>query len=153
MKKIVTMMMAALLLAACGDREEDLKERALVLCRYIPDHELREEAKDFMTADFYAALDTMFNHLPEEEAMEHEWLYYLVTGNGGTLPVYEVVGVKVVDDAHAVATINVRQKWEDGTLAEDSGVVEHQLYMEKVEGVWLMSDFDGRKKDLRHSNI
>ena len=153
MKKIVTMMMAALLLAACGNREEELKERALVLCRYIPDHELREEAKDFMTADFYGALDTMFNHLPEEEAMEHEWLYYLVTGNGGTLPVYEVVGVKVVDDAHAVATINVRQKWEDGTLAEDSGVVEHQLYMEKVEGVWLMSDFDGRKKDLRHSNI
>ena len=95
----------------------------------------------------------MFNRLPEHEAMDHEWLYYFVTGNGGSIADYEVVGVQLTDDAHAVATVKVRQKWEDGTLAEDSGVVEHQLYMEKVEGVWLMSDFDGRKKDLRHSNI
>ena len=26
-------------------------------------------------------LDTMFNHLPEEEAIDHDWLYYFVTGN------------------------------------------------------------------------
>ena len=37
--------------------------------------------KSFMTADFYAVLDTMFNHLPEEEAIDHDWLYYFVTGN------------------------------------------------------------------------
>ena len=71
MKQIVTIIVAALVLAACGDKELQLKERAAELCKYIPDHELREESKPFMTTDFYAVLDTMFNHLPYHEAMDH----------------------------------------------------------------------------------
>lgn len=100
-----------------------------------------------MTADFYAVLDTMFNQLPEFEAMDHEWLYYFVTGNGGTIADYEVVGVEKTDKTHAVATIKVRQKWEDGSFDESTDVEEHKLYMEKVDGQWLMSDFDGHKQD------
>jgi hypothetical protein len=151
MKKIVTIILAALLFAACGNREEHLKERALELCQYIPDHQLNPESRAFMTADFYAVLDTMFNHLPEEEAMDHEWLYYFVTGNGGTIPDFEVAGVEQSDDTHAMATIKVRQKWENGSFAEDSEVEEHKLYMEKVDGQWLISDFDGHKEDcIRH---
>lgn len=151
MKQTVTIILAALLFAACGNKEQQLQERAAELCRYIPDHQLNPESKPFMTADFYAVLDTMFNHLPEEEAMDHEWLYYFVTGNGGTIPDYEVAGVEQSDDTHAMATIKVRLKWEDGSFAEDSEVVEHKLYMEKVDGQWLISDFDGHKEDcIRH---
>ena len=151
MKKIVTIILAALLFAACGNREEHLKERALELCQYIPDHQLNPESMAFMTADFYAVLDTMFNHLPEHEAMDHEWLYYFVTGNGGTIADFEVVGVQQTDDTHAVATIKVRQKWEDGSFDENSDIEEHKLYMEKVDSEWLISDFDDHKKDcLRH---
>ena len=151
MKQIVTIILAALLFAACGNKEQQLQERAAELCRYIPDHQLNPESKPFMTADFYAVLDTMFNHLPEEEAMDHEWLYYFVTGNGGTIPDYEVAGVEQSDDTHAMATIKVRQKWENGSFAEDSEVVEHKLYMEKVDGQWLIPDFDGDKEDcIRH---
>lgn len=151
MKQTVTIILAALLFAACGNKEQQLQERAAELCRYIPDHQLNPESKPFMTADFYAVLDTMFNHLPEEEAMDHEWLYYFVTGNGGTIPDFEVAGVEQSDDTHAMATIKVRQKWEDGSFAEDSEVVEHKLYMEKVDGQWLISDFDGHKEDcIRH---
>jgi len=100
-----------------------------------------------MTADFYAVLDTMFNQLPEFEAMDHEWLYYFVTGNGGTIADYEVAGVEKTDKTHAVATIKVRQKWEDGSFDPNNDVEEHKLYMEKVDGQWLMSDFDGHKQD------
>ena len=151
MKQIVTIILAALLFAACGNKEQQLQERAAALCRYIPDHQLNSESKPFMTADFYAVLDTMFNHLPEEERMDHEWLYYFVTGNGGTIPDYEVAGVEQSDDTHAMATIKVRQKWEDGSFAEDSEVVEHKLCMETVDGQWLISDFDGHKEDcIRH---
>lgn len=151
MKQTVTIILAALLFAACGNKEQQLQERAAELCRYIPDHQLNPESKPFMTADFYAVLDTMFNHLPEEEAMDHEWLYYFVTGNGGTIPDYEVAGVEQSDDTHAMATIKVRQKWENGLFAEDSEVEEHKLYMEKVDGQWLISDFDGHKEDcIRH---
>ena len=84
MKKTLIITIAALLLVACASNEEKLKQRAEELCRYIPDHELLEQSKVYMTADFYAVLDTMFNRLPEHEAMDHEWLYYFVTGNGGT---------------------------------------------------------------------
>ena len=147
MKKILIFVIAALMFAACSDSEKQLKERAAELCKYIPDHELLEQSKDFMTADFYTVLDTMFNQLPEFEAMDHEWLYYFVTGNGGTIADYEVVSVEKTDKTHAVATIKVRQKWEDGSFDENTDVEEHKLYMEKVDGQWLMSDFDGHKQD------
>lgn len=154
MKQIVILVIAAILVAACGNREEQLRERAAELCQYIPDHELLEKSEDYMTADFYAVLDTMFNHLPEHEAMDHEWLYYFVTGNGGTMADFEVTAVEQLDETHAVATIKVRQKWEDGSFDENSDIEEHKLYMEKVDGQWLMSDFDGHKQDcIRHIEI
>lgn len=136
-----------MLLAACEDNEKQLKERAAELCRYIPDHELLEKSKDYMTEDFYNVLDTMFNRLPEHEAMDHEWLYYFVTGNGGTMADYTVSSVELTDKTHAVATIIVRQKWEDGSFDETTDIEEHRLYMEKVGGKWLMADFDGHKAD------
>ena len=138
---------AVMLMTACGNKEKQLQERAAELCKYIPDHELLEQSKDYMTEDFYNVLDTMFNHLPQHEAMDHEWLYYFVTGNGGTIADNTVVGVEQTDDTHAVATISVRQKWEDGSFDESTDVEEHKLYMEKVGDVWLMCDFDGHKAD------
>ena len=178
MKKLTIITLAVVLLAACAtNNEEQLKKRAGELCRYIPDHELREEAREYMTVDFYAVLDTMFNYLPEFEAMDHEWLYYFVTGNGGTIADYTVTAVEMTDKDHAVATISVRQMWEEENVlmrecgnalvengdsasmrecenAEVDDVEEHKLYMERVGGQWLMADFDGHKADcIRHIAI
>lgn len=154
MKKTLVCILAALMLAACQDSEKQLRQRATELCQYIPDHELLEQSKEYLTADFYAVLDTLFNKLPEFEAMDHEWLYYFVTGNGGTIADYEVTSVELNDKTHAVATLKVRQKWEDGSFDETSDVEEHKLYMEKVTGKWLMADFDGHKQDcIRHIAI
>ena len=154
MKKIFIMLAVAILMAGCGNREQQLKERAAELCKYIPDHELREESREYMTEDFYNVLDTMFNLMPEFEAMDHEWLYYFVTGNGGAIADFEVTGVEQQDNTHAVATISVRQKWEDGSFDPSSDIEEHRLYMEKVDGRWLISDFDEHKADcIRHIAI
>ena len=168
MKKKIFILAAALLMVACGDSEKKLRERAEELCKYIPDHELMEQSRDYMTEDFYNVLDTMFNHLPEHEAMDHEWLYYFVTGNGGTIADYTVIDVEKTDETHAVATISVRQKWDEesssgafdskaenkSSFDESSDIEEHKLYMEKVNGVWLMSDFDEHKADcIRHIAI
>ena len=155
MKRLLyEVILAALFLAACGETEEQLRQRAAELCKYIPDHELSEQSKDYMTQDFYAVLDTMFNHLPEHEAMDHEWLYYFVTGNGGTIADYEVKGVEKTDDRHAMATIWVRQKWEDGSFDESTDVEEHLLLMELVDGQWLIADFDSHKADcIRHIQL
>ena len=154
MKKTLLLLATAALLTACGNGEKQLQQRAEELCKYIPDHELLEQSKDFMTEDFYSVLDTMFNRLPEHEAMDHEWLYYFVTGNGGTIADYTVTGVELTDNTHAVATISVRQKWEDGSFDESTDIEEHKLYMEKAGGKWLMSDFDLHKADcIRHIAI
>ena len=149
MKRLLSFILALVLLtlAACTNNEEQLRQRANELCAHIPDHELLERSRDFMTTDFYAVLDTMFYRLPEHEAMDHEWLYYFVTGNGGTIADYEVLSVEKTDATHAVASILVRQKWEDGSYDEASDMEEHRLYMESVNGKWLMSDFDERKAD------
>lgn len=147
MRQTVLCVFAALLCAACTPSEQRLKDRAAELCRYIPDHTLLEKSRDYMTGDFYAVLDTMFYRLPEHEAMDHEWLYYFVTGNGGTIADYEVTGVERTDACHAVATVRVRQVWEDGSFDPESDIEEHTLYMELVDGEWLMSDFDGHKAD------
>lgn len=145
-------MMAAILICgitmvSCYSTEEQLRKRAAELCEYIPNHALLEQSKDYLTDDFYALLDTMFNRLPAHEALDHEWLYYFVTGNGGTIEDYEVVGTEQTDPTHAIATIRVRQKWEDGSFDPESDIEEHRLYMENVRGQWLMSDFDEHKAD------
>ena len=143
MRRILFYTLLAVTFAAC----QKSQERAVELCAYIPDHELLEKSRDYMTEDFYAVLDTMFYRLPQHEAMDHEWLYYFVTGNGGTIADYEVVKVEQTDKNHAVATISVRQKWEDGSFDPESDIEEHILSMERVNGKWLMSDFDDHKAD------
>ena len=147
MKKFLPILLVAVLLTACSDSQTKLKQRAYELCAYIPDHELLESSRAYLTEDFYSVLDTMFYRLPEHEALDHEWLYYFVTGNGGTIADYEVTAVEQTDDTHAVATVLVRQKWEDGSFDPTSDIEEHRLYMEKVGGTWLMSDFDEHKAD------
>ena len=146
MKRILFCVVLAVTLAAC-QKTQTLEERAAELCAYIPDHELLEKSRDYMTPDFYAVLDTMFYRLPQHEALDHEWLYYFVTGNGGTIADYEVVKVEQADKNHALATISVRQKWQDGSFDPESDIEEHILSMERVNGQWLMSDFDDHKAD------
>ncbi len=144
---LLAIVCGALTLSACSNSQKQLQKRATELCAYIPDHQLLERSQDYLTPDFYALLDTMFNHLPEHEAMDHEWLYYFVTGNGGTIANYTVTTVDRIDPTHAVATVLVRQVWEDGSFDETTDLEEHQLYMERVGKKWLMSDFDGHKAD------
>ena len=144
---LLAIVCGALTLSACSNSQKQLQKRATELCAYIPDHQLLERSQDYLTPDFYALLDTMFNHLPEHEAMDHEWLYYFVTGNGGTIANYTVTTVERIDSTHAVATVLVRQVWEDGSFDETTDLEEHQLYMERVGKKWLMSDFDGHKAD------
>lgn len=146
MRRILFYTLLAVVFAAC-QKSQTLEERAAELCAYIPDHELLQKSRDYMTPDFYAVLDTMFYRLPAHEAMDHEWLYYFVTGNGGTIADYEVVKVEQTDKNHALATISVRQVWEDGSFDPESDIEEHILSMERVNGQWLLSDFDDHKAD------
>ncbi len=131
-KRILFYTLLAVLLAAC-QKSQTLEERAAELCAYIPDHELLEKSRDYMTPDFYAVLDTMFYRLPQHEAMDHEYNYWFVTDDGTPLAITpcEVQRVEQQDATHAQATI----------------CDNHILSMELINGQWLLSDFDDHKAD------
>lgn len=135
--------------AAPGYEAPELAPRALQLCRYIPDHQLMPEAADYMTEDLYKALDSAFLAPPAEDGTidDVEWLYCLVTGNGGALPSYSIESVVRTDPTHAVAVVGVRDIWESG--GEPVGEMRsHQMYMVLQDGHWIIEDFDVLKSLL-----
>ena len=132
MRNSIFCVVLAVVLAAC-QKSQTLEQRAAELCAYIPDHELLEKSRDYMTPDFYAVLDTMFYRLPAHEAMDHEYNYWFVTDDGTPLveSPCEVQRVEQQDATHAQAII----------------CDNHILSMELINGQWLMSDFDDHKAD------
>ena len=143
-RKIIFTLLAVVLLTltACTNDEEHLKQRANELCAYIPDHELLERSRDYMTSDFYAVLDTMF-HLPYNEDVLHEWEFWFVATDGTPVArcASEIVSIEQTDDSHSIARVLVHP--EDADYEAD----EHRLYMECVNGEWLIVDYDEHKAD------
>ena len=132
-----------------GVAAPELFPRALQLCRYIPDHQLLPEAANFMTADLYKAFADAFAAPPAEDGTidDREWLHNLVTGNGGALPSYSVESVVRTAPAQALATVCVRDLWEEG--GEPVGEPRrHTMRLVLQDGHWLISDFDDCKKNL-----
>ena len=132
MRRILFYTLLAVIFAAC-QKSQTLEERAAELCAYIPDHELLEKSRDYMTEDFYAVLDTMFYRLPQHEALDHQYNYWFVTDDGTPL----------ADSPCAVQ----RVEQQDATHAQATICDNHILSMERVNGKWLMSDFDDHKAD------
>lgn len=133
---------AALLLASCTNTEKQLKQRANELCAYIPDHELLEKSRYYMTSDFYAVLDTMF-HLPYNEDVIHEWEFWFVATDGTPVArcANEILSIEQIDDSHIIAQVLVQP--EDTNYEAD----EHRLYLEQVNDKWLIADYDEHRAD------
>ena len=132
MRNSIFCVVLAVVLAAC-QKSQTLEQRAAELCAYIPNHELLDKSRDYMTPDLYAVLDTMFYRLPAHEAMDHEYNYWFVTDDGTPLAESpcEVQRVEQQDATHAQAII----------------CDNHILSMELINGQWLISDFDNHKAD------
>lgn len=125
----------------------ELEPRVLELCRYIPDHELLPEAVGYMTEDFYKALADAFALPASEDGTidDTEWLYTLVTGNGGAAPFYSVESVHRADRSHALAVVGVRDILTPGAVP--SGELRaHRMDLVLQDGHWLISDFDSKKQ-------
>ncbi|MBO7435511.1 hypothetical protein J6U76_05925 [bacterium] len=132
-----------------GAAAPELFPRVLQLCRYIPDHKLLPEAAGFMTDDLYKAFADAFNAPAAEDGTidDSEWLYNLVTGNGGALPFYSVESVVRTAPDQALATVSVRDLWEEG--GEPSGEPRrHRMNLVLQDGRWLIADFDDCKQKL-----
>lgn len=146
MKRVLALLFLLFPFLSCCQPKTFLTDRTLELCQYIPDHVLKPEAKEAMTPDFFRALSEAFNAPVADygEIGDNEWLWYFVTGNGGSEPVYSVKSVSQTDKDSARAIITVRQKWEDGSFAEED-TKEYEVLLKRVDGHWLLDDFDGKK--------
>lgn len=150
----IFMILITLMMISCVGTRDRLTEQAGILRSHIPDQQQLELSREYLTEDFFSILDTLFYGLPEHEAMDHEWSHYFVTSNGGKMTSPKIIDIRKTDNTHAVATLVVRQAWEDGSFDEETDLETHEMSMEKVEGIWLMSDFDNHKNDcVRHINI
>ena len=129
---------------------QDLSERVLELCQYIPDHSLKPEAKDYLTPEFFRALSEAFDApvVDYGEIGDNEWLWYFVTGSDAATPEFTVKSLSIVDTTHAVATIAVQNR-SDITRELFGEIAEYPIEMVRVGGQWLLDDFDGKKADCR----
>ena len=148
MKRFFIIIGLLLPIFSCAQSKEDLSERALELCQFIPDHGLNPEARDYMTPEFFGALSEAFDApvVDYGEIGDNEWLWYFVTGNDAATPEFTVKSISLVDETHAVATIAV-QKRSDITQELFDEVAEYPVEMVRVDGQWLLDDFDGKKAE------
>lgn len=128
---------AALTLSAssCGNRSrKGLDSIVLDLCKYIPDHGLREDAKDNLTASYYDAYSGALDAIPDNDGMigDEEFLYYFVSGQDGE-PEFTVNSVERKGDS-LFAKITL----QDNTA--------HMVKLVKEGGRYLLDDFDDTKK-------
>ena len=148
MKRILLFTCLLLPFFACNQPKEDLTAKALELCEYIPDHELKPEAENQMTPEFFQALSEAFDCPVDDYGNigDNEWLWYFVTGNGGSTPVYGVKSVNKSSKNYASAVITVRDDWE-GQVSPEADAREYKISMKRVDGKWLLDDFDGKKEE------
>ena len=148
MKRFFILFCLLLPLFSCAQSKEDLSERALELCQYVPDHVLKPEAKDYMTPEFFRSLSEAFDApvVDYGEIGDNEWLWYFVTGNDAATPEFTVKSISRVDETHAVATIAVQNR-SDVTQELFDDVAEYPVEMVRVDGQWLLDDFDGKKAE------
>ena len=151
MKRILLCLSILLPVISCAQSQENLSERALELCQYIPDHVLKPEAADHMTPEFFHALSEAFEApvVDYGEIGDNEWLWYFVTGNGGAEPFYGVKSVTRIAKDEARAVITVRETWE-GTVEPEENAREYEIDLKRIDGQWLLDDFDGKKADCQN---
>ena len=136
MKRVLAILFLLFPFLSCCQPKTFLTDRTLELCQYIPDHVLKPEAKEAMTPDFFRALSEAFNAPVADygEIGDNEWLWYFVTGNGGSEPVYSV---KAACQAYVR---QVREKYASG---------EYVKYLESAEDLKeYVPDFQERVKDF-----
>lgn len=121
--------------SSCGSRaDKELKAVVLDMCKYIPDHGLREDAGNNLTQSYFKAYSDALNSVPDNSGMigDEEFLYYFVSGQDGE-PEFKVKSVEQKGDS-LIAKITL----QDNT--------PHVVRLVKEGKRYLLDDFDDTKQ-------
>lgn len=126
-----------------ADNEPPTQQRVAQLIEFLPDHEIIPGSESAFAPEYFELLQQAWA-VPSDgigEIGSDEWLYYLVSGNGGRDPNRTISIENIIaqgDGAEATFTIT------------NFGVsIRHTLCLMKLNGTWVISDFDGTKIRLK----
>ena len=130
------------------DLKSEIAERALFLCKYIPDHGIREGAEVYMTAEYYGAYTEAINAPRTTFDMGDDMFLYIFINDGEDEPVFSIVDsetdVKLVDNTHATVRVSIKDMYTNEPYMGSEFSV---LTIEKVDGKWVIADFNDTKRD------
>ena len=135
------MLVIAATLSCCQNRPCVPEARIAELCRHLPDVDSLKLSEGWLTEEYYSALEAMIAS-PDSTELLHEWEFWFVAADGSLIArdSCTLVSVRRMGAGSAEAVILVQP---DDSDYEAEG---HRLYLERVKGVWLISDFDDTKE-------
>ena len=148
-KRLLLLALVLLPLSGCHPVKNNVEQRALELCSYIPDHGLADDAGKYLTESYLRAYSEAMD-IPEwveyaGEIGDKEFLFYFVSGNGTSETEYKLTDLRMTDKTHAEADIQVFQKREDGSV-DESPIRTGTMQLLLEDGEWKLDDFDGTKE-------
>ena len=132
---------SVLLLGSCNNTAPIKESRVLEIAKHLPDPEHLDKSKGYLTDDYYDVLEEMIN-LPEVTPVLHQWEFWFVSGDGNLLAQDECEVLEINQMSKTKATAPVSFTPADPEYFEE----EYLLIFKKVNGKWLLNDFDGTKK-------
>ena len=125
----------------CQNRPGITEARVAELCRHLPDVDSLGLSEGWLTEDYYYTLEAMIA-LPDSTEVLHEWEFWFVAADGSIIARDSCTVLSVHRTGFGSARAAILIQPEDSCYETE----EHILYLEKVRGVWLISDFDDTKE-------
>lgn len=128
--------------------KSEIAEQTLVLCQYIPDHGIREGAEEYMTAEYYRAYTEAIEAPRVNIDIGDDMYLYIFINDGEDDPVFSIENpewdISIIDDTYAIVRVCIRDKYTNEPYMNSEKSV---LRVEKINGRWLLSDFEDTKRE------
>lgn len=148
MKHNLIILAVALFAVGCSTSEKTIQEittRVDSLIKYIPDHQMPQNAEQYYTKEYYSLLQKAWN-IPQPIGFigDGEFLFYFIEGND---PCETTDGHKVT---HTQTTFNDSTATDIFTYTHITGDTDtHTINLVKQNGQWIIADFDNTKAQLK----
>ncbi len=178
MKKSIITVFAVIALASCGGNGQQAQQLSAAnegdksvtvefinnkvkdVVKYVPDHMLFENSEKFITPEFYALLKTAYGLPPQDtEGIDEasEFLFYFIEGNGecGAWSEANDSDREAFYKQHSFGNFKTTINGDVATSEFDyihgvpSQTSRHTIVLKKVNGNWLIDDWDNAKKKVK----